>query len=247
MFCPRCGGSLNGREGQPTGPGTGAAWGLLPVAVAVGLVVVLLAAITVAGGVALLFGDDRPAWGAITGSAVLGLAMLGTPVVAVFGRRRWSLRALGLTCPQTPAIATIGYTGATLGMSLGFTASYSWVVQYFDVGILVPPDIPSELVLPGAGAALTLVALAVWTPLTEEIFFRGFVFAGLSRRFGAVTAVALSAAVFSLFHVVPGVLLPIFVTGILLAWLCHRTRSIWPCIAVHAGQNALALSVVAWG
>ena len=41
----------------------------------------------------------------------------------------------------------------------------------------------------------------------------------------------------------PGVLVPIFITGFLLAWLYHRTGSLWPNIVAHAGQNALALVV----
>ena len=245
MFCPRCGLSLNAREGQPTSPGTPPAWGLLRVAV--GIAVVLMAAIGVAGGVALLFGEDYPAWGAITGSAGLGVAMVAVSVVAGPGGFRRLPGALGLAAPVPPAVKTVAYTAAALGLSLGATALYAWVVRTLDVGILVPPDIPSELVLPGVWAALTFAALAVWTPLTEELFFRGFVLTGLLGRFGALRGMVFSAAVFSLFHVAPGVLLPIFVTGVLLAWLYHRTRSIWPCVAAHAGQNAVALSYAAWG
>ena len=87
----------------------------------------------------------------------------------------------------------------------------------------------------------------MWTPVTEEIFFRGFVFAGLTPRLGVPRAIIVSGLVFSAFHLSIGVLLPIFVTGILLAWLYHRTGSLWPGIAAHAGQNALAVSAVIIG
>jgi membrane protease YdiL (CAAX protease family) len=53
--------------------------------------------------------------------------------------------------------------------------------------------------------------------------------------------------VFSAFHLAPGVLLPVFVTGLLLAWLYHRTGSLWPCMAAHAGQNAIALAATLYG
>ncbi|MED5568055.1 MAG: CPBP family intramembrane glutamic endopeptidase, partial [Chloroflexota bacterium] len=54
---------------------------------------------------------------------------------------------------------------------------------------------------------------------------------------------------FSSFHILfsIGVLVPIFVTGMLLAWLYHRTGSLWPGIAAHAGLNALAVSALILG
>jgi membrane protease YdiL (CAAX protease family) len=41
------------------------------------------------------------------------------------------------------------------------------------------------------------------------------------------------------------VMVPIFITGFLLAWLYWRTGSLWAAIGAHAGQNALALGVQA--
>jgi membrane protease YdiL (CAAX protease family) len=58
-------------------------------------------------------------------------------------------------------------------------------------------------------------------------------------------AIAASALVFSAFHLSLGVLVPIFITGLLLAWLYWRTGSLWAAIGAHAGQNALALGMQA--
>jgi hypothetical protein len=134
-------------------------------------------------------------------------------------------------------------TVGVLILSLGATAAYAALVEVSGIEILEPPEIPAAIMLPGAGAAITFLALVVWTPFTEEIFFRGFVFAGLLPRFGSTGAMIVSALIFSVFHIAPGVLIPIFITGLLLAWLYRRTGSLWPCIAAHAGQNAIALAV----
>ncbi|MEK7814621.1 MAG: CPBP family intramembrane glutamic endopeptidase, partial [Chloroflexota bacterium] len=51
--------------------------------------------------------------------------------------------------------------------------------------------------------------------------------------------------VFSIFHLSqgsPGVLVPIFITGLLLAWLYYRTGSLWASIVAHGSQNAVALA-----
>jgi hypothetical protein len=36
-------------------------------------------------------------------------------------------------------------------------------------------------------------------------------------------------------------LVPIFLLGLMLAWLYHKTKSIWPCIIVHAAYNSIAV------
>jgi membrane protease YdiL (CAAX protease family) len=53
----------------------------------------------------------------------------------------------------------------------------------------------------------------------------------------------LSAIAFSLAHGVPFLMPKYFVNGLMLAWLCHRTRSLWPPFALHAGWNIFALQV----
>jgi membrane protease YdiL (CAAX protease family) len=44
-----------------------------------------------------------------------------------------------------------------------------------------------------------------------------------------------------------GVLIPIFITGFLLAWLYRQTDSLWTSILAHAGQNAAALLATIYG
>ena len=147
-------------------------------------------------------------------------------------------------------VLTVLLSGLALGASLLFTMGYSTLVDYLGWEVLAPPDILEEfgdIAFPGVAALATYEALAMWTPLTEEIFFRGFVFAGLAPRLGIPRAIIVSALVFSAFHLALGVLVPIFITGVLLAWLYHRTGSLWPGIAAHAGQNALAVSSVIIG
>jgi len=160
---------------------------------------------------------------------------------------RVSLITLGITPLGAPRIKVAVMTLIVLGMSLGATGLYAALAQSIGIEILQTPEIPQGIVLPGAGAALTFIALALWTPFTEEVFFRGFVFAGLWPRLGGTGAIIVSALIFSLFHVDFGVLIPIFITGVLLAWLYRQTRSLWPSIVAHAGQNAIALTLTMLG
>ena len=69
---------------------------------------------------------------------------------------------------------------------------------------------------------------AIFAPLVEEIFFRGFLFQGFRARYGWVTAMLLSAGIFAVAHLDLVVLIPTFILGCLLAYVYHRSNSIWP-------------------
>ena len=133
-----------------------------------------------------------------------------------------------------------------VGTSLAFTALYTWLLSLVGPDKLLPPEVTEEIALEGAAVVGTFAVLVLWGPLAEEVFFRGFVLGGLRGRLGSSRALLASAFVFALFHVDPRVMVPIFVTGLLLAWLYQRTGSVWSSFTAHAVQNALALSISVW-
>lgn len=178
---------------------------------------------------------------------VLAASAVGT--VWVMGLRRASspLRALRLVRPRTALPATALLVVAALAFSIGATFLYGLAVAQLDIEALRPSEIDQEIIFPGAGMLLTLQALALVTPVSEEVLFRGFVLRGLLRNIGAGPAVVSTALVFAAFHLDPGTVVPIFFTGLALGFLYVKTGSLWPCIAAHAGQNALALLAVRAG
>lgn len=138
-----------------------------------------------------------------------------------------------------------GFRGEMLGLGCGlmvlsaaFNLFYALFLGLF--GLRVQPDlIPlfTELSSPW----LLLVGGAIVAPVVEEIFFRGFVFAGLRGRYGWRRAALISSALFALIHAVPTAVLPIFILGCIFAYLYQRSGSIWPAILMHAATNSLAL------
>lgn len=90
-------------------------------------------------------------------------------------------------------------------------------------------------------ATITILAV-VLAPFAEEIFFRGFLFTGIGNRYGYGWGAVFSALIFAIAHLMqPGAFLPIFLLGLLLAWLYTKTGSIWACIITHSVYNSLAL------
>ena len=134
----------------------------------------------------------------------------------------------------------------TVGMflvSVLFTGFYTVIIRQLGIEILLPPEDYSDILLDDMLFSVSFIALVLWTPFTEEVFFRGFIYEGFSQTFGDSKAILLSAGIFSLFHILagPGVLIPIFVSGLALAFLYHRTGSLLPCIVVHSIQNSFAV------
>jgi uncharacterized protein len=130
---------------------------------------------------------------------------------------------------------------ATAVTALGLAISIGYEVLMQELGWGTSDDTYLLFNANGIGIAFFAIIAAVVAPLAEETFFRGFAFQGLKKRYGSGWGIFLSALLFSLAHMSPSGLVPIFILGLMLAWLFNKTRSIWPCIIVHAAYNSIAL------
>lgn len=150
--------------------------------------------------------------------------------------------ALGMRSPQ--GVAALLLIPVILIGSLGFTALYELAVTAIGLESLSPEDLPSEMFGEGALRVMTVAMTALLIPFVEELFFRGFLFAGLAARFGVLTGLVVSAAVFAVAHADVRTMIPIFVAGLLFGWAYHVTKSLWVPIAAHACQNVAALMLL---
>ena len=90
---------------------------------------------------------------------------------------------------------------------------------------------------------LVLVGI-VLAPFVEEMFFRGFLFAGFRQRFGWKKAALLSSTFFALAHLQPAALIPTFILGYLLAYIFHKANSLWPGIILHFLVNSIGFGLI---
>ena len=138
-----------------------------------------------------------------------------------------------------------GFQGWTLGLGCGlmifsflFNLVYGLFLALFD--LRAQPSL-APLFDELSSAWWLLLAGVVIAPVVEEIFFRGFVFAGLSQRYGWLKAALISSALFAAIHFQPLALPPIFILGCIFALLYQRSGSVWPAIVMHVSTNALGL------
>ena len=148
-------------------------------------------------------------------------------------------------------------------VGIGLLLQIVLAAAFFPLSRLLFPDgAPPQQVVEALGdietstlLRLTLVLAAVLlAPVTEELMYRGVLLRAIeerSRRFVMVV----TALVFSLVHVVgldlerplasaAVVLPPIFLLGLVLAWVTLRHQRLGPAIFIHSGWNLLAVIIL---
>jgi membrane protease YdiL (CAAX protease family) len=94
--------------------------------------------------------------------------------------------------------------------------------------------------------ALFAIMAAVIAPIFEELFFRGFVQPLLSRTFGVVAGILVTAALFGALHAPEysdawQYALTVALAGAAFGWLRERTKSIIPGTVMHGCFNAVSV------
>jgi membrane protease YdiL (CAAX protease family) len=90
-----------------------------------------------------------------------------------------------------------------------------------------------------AGHLAKVLALAVVTPIGEEILFRGVMQRWLRRSHGRLAAIVVSSLLFGLAHLSLRLFVPVFLLGLAFAWIADRAHSALPTIGAHAAYNAV--------
>jgi membrane protease YdiL (CAAX protease family) len=215
-------------------------------------VLVLLALVLVVASVANVpFGEDATA-------LVLGdgeLTLIGATIILVSTQTALLLiswlfvyrpRALaGL--PRFPGREPL--KAAALGVAWGVAA---WVVSTVLIGIVAvvlqqlgmePEPQAAERAIEMLNPVLVLLAIVVFAPIAEEVFFRGVVFNAWLREGGRRFAFIGSALLFAVIHVSLLSLIPIFALGLMLAWIYDRTGTLLAPIAMHATVNGISVAL----
>lgn len=172
----------------------------------------------------------------------LGMALMAVMRVRVLRRLPWSWFNLH----KRNLLAAIGW-GALAGIIFLFTNAASSAL-FSQLGST--PDQAEQLTKPFKEAsALQLGLLGLFVvfigPFLEEIFFRGYAQRAFRQKWGVKWGIVLSAALFALPHVFGittgyiGLLVPIFLGGLILGYIYQRTDNLWSAVVAHCINNAI--------
>jgi hypothetical protein len=146
----------------------------------------------------------------------------------------------------TPFWSAVGWA------ALGFATFYVAVVIYT---VVLQPD-TEQTVAQDLGANQGTVGLIAAgfmvicvAPVAEEFFFRGFFYRALRSRYTVLVAAGIDGLLFGIIHfdfssadallIVP----PLALLGFIFCLVYEQTGSIYPVIALHALNNAIAYAV----
>ncbi|MBP7148680.1 MAG: CPBP family intramembrane metalloprotease [Acidobacteria bacterium] len=160
---------------------------------------------------------------------------------------------LGFALRLSGRLETLGvrrFRGAALleGVLLGgglvlATGAYglllSWISPEAYGEMMAEQQLQMELLQ--APLPLLVLAALVLAPLTEEVFFRAFLFGGLRSSLNFAVASGISAAIFAGIHMMPLSTPALFLVGLATAASYERHRSLAAPLAVHIAFNGISL------
>ena len=223
---------------EETAPGDASARGV-PRGRLVGwfVLVGVLATLSYAGNLA--DAGDPPAdllyrWSSAIGAAVQYGIIL---VVVVFLARGIDRSVLGLRRPpswgRAAGLVLAGY--ATI-MVLGVLLNV--FLKAGEEQGLVPEEWDPDRAAPFVANFVVVVTIA---PIVEELAYRGVGFAAVRSAWGPTAAVVVTAVAFGLAHGLVVALPILTLFGLVLAFVRHRSGSVYPSIVLHALFNGVAL------
>jgi membrane protease YdiL (CAAX protease family) len=143
-------------------------------------------------------------------------------------------------------VVAYGVLGAGL-LTLGAVLTYVFGTPvYLGVFALAEDPVRFGLRQPGPAVVYAVIAVLV-APLVEETLFRGFIYPGLRRRFGVLSAIVASALMFAITHLglPPVALMGIAMLAVAFAVAYEQTRNLWVSVGMHVTHNALVFALLA--
>lgn len=178
---------------------------------------------------------------------ILGARETVALIVAGFLAKRYlgaSWRDLGLR--------RLGWRQVVLGASIGLALTALEIALMLATGMRGGSEVDVILRATAWGSPGWRTALfglvALYSPVVQEIIFRGLLLQGLLQRTNVVVALAVSSGIFAVLHAGGGAfsVADTFVFGALQGALFIRFRSLTAPIASHVAVNSFAMAQVLW-
>lgn len=135
-------------------------------------------------------------------------------------------------------IIVVGIVGMQL-IAAGYGKLYELVLGKALDQQLVSLFLKNESIL---GMLGTLLIVGIAIPFYEEVFFRGFLYDALDKRWSAKTALIVSSVGFALVHGLT-FFVPLLFLSFALGWLRMRNGNLRMCFFLHAANNSFAVIV----
>jgi membrane protease YdiL (CAAX protease family) len=174
-------------------------------------------------------------------AATIASGIIGTGLILIMIKARHGLSISEYLALRSISVKTVLIV---LAVTIGFVG-LSFVVSY-----LFQSEESSDIVTSSYNNATMpyffWLAVVVFAPIFEESFVRGFLFLGFRQsRIGVVGAVILTSLIWAGMHLQYNIaqMAHIFVLGIILGIVRHKSNSLYSCMMIHAINNLVAIAL----
>lgn len=183
--------------------------------------------------------------GALVGSIIFHFS-LSIITIVVVSFRISLITWLGLRWKHWPWVFLIAPSVVISMWVLFSILQFSGYMEWMEsLGVNVLQDSVQLLKTSTDPTVLILMAVAavLVAPISEEIIFRGYLYAAAKKYAGTWVAAICTGLIFAAVHGSLAALLPLFIFGVILALLYEKTGSLWAPIAVHFCFNGATVAV----
>jgi len=175
--------------------------------------------------------------------------IIGISVILYFVVRKYhqNIAAIGLTIKKAGTnvlYATVGYL-SLIPIILVIMVITFFVVKWLQYKPPVQPIVQVFMEEKQTSVLwMSTLFAAIFGPVAEEIFFRGFVYSAVKRTIGVLGSMLVTSAIFAFLHAHIVGFLPIMALGLLLAYIYEKTGSLVSCISVHIMHNVAMVMLI---
>ncbi|SMB80112.1 hypothetical protein SAMN00017405_0838 [Desulfonispora thiosulfatigenes DSM 11270] len=132
--------------------------------------------------------------------------------------------------------------GILHGISLFFLISLISLLINLVLNIKVNPQDVAQIIMSATTKwemFIPFIVTGVFAPISEEIYFRGFLYQAFRKRVGVKWAIAITSIIFGSVHFDLIRFIPITIGGVWLNLLYERSGSIYPSMIAHGVWNSI--------
>jgi membrane protease YdiL (CAAX protease family) len=197
-----------------------------------------LAAGFIVGIVFELFGFNTES--IIYGICIIMINLLSFGVVILIGFRKTKLKFNEVFKFNS---VSLNYWLAIIIFMFGFVIVSSEIDNILNYILPMPEFLQDifEAIMVKQVFAIAIILIGIIPAITEEMLFRGVVLNGFKENYSDKKAILISALLFGIIHLNPWQFVTAFIIGIVMAWVCIKTKSIILCMYMHLFNNTIGV------
>lgn len=166
--------------------------------------------------------------------------------IFMLGKYKTSFQYLGLVRTKLGHWLKVGIIN---GVVLFFSVMLMGAIVSWFSPIEIKPQPIAEIIVTAKTKwemAIPFIVASLFAPVSEELYFRGFLYPTLRRKIGAGWGLIVTSLIFGGLHFDLVRMIPLTFGGIWLNWLYEKSGSIYTSIVAHSVWNTIMTLLIFW-